>query len=62
MKSNDLMLDFISWGYKTPKPLRAGTKRRIAREDAHRKFLADLYAKTPNYPPSRQVRRRLAMP
>lgn len=57
MTAHDLLLDFISWGYKTPKPLRAGTRRRLEREGRGSHARGALYFATPTHPESRQVRR-----
>jgi len=58
--ARELMLEFIDYGYRTPKPERVGTKRRVARENAKRAAVAKLYADTPVLAPSRQARRKAA--
>ena len=42
------------------RPAQEGKKRRVRREDAKRKAVAALYANTPEFPPSRQVKRKAA--
>lgn len=44
-----------------PAPARAGYRRAIARMKAKLDGLKALYADTPNFPPTRQVKRRIAL-
>lgn len=59
-QAKTLMLSFIDWKFEKTLPEYSGVGRRLAREEIKRIFLDSLYAKTPNHPMSRQVRRRLA--
>lgn len=60
MHASQLYADFITWGYKTPVPARAGKDRRVKREAAAKKARDTAYSSTPSHPPSRQVLRRAA--
>jgi hypothetical protein len=52
----DLLLSFFG-DYVPSTAARAGTKRRVTREDAKRAAVAAFHADTPALPPTRQVRR-----
>jgi hypothetical protein len=56
--AGDLFLTFVSWNYQQPKPLRAGSERRAAREKAEGVIRDVLYKNTPTFSESRQVRRK----